>query len=412
MVVAKVYLLNHLQPGHRDEAVQRNAHAAHHAGRNGSEEGDERSHERSDDRNDRRRENRGNGSVPRNRHAAYGFTVRGVGAAAEERARNRTYAVAEKRSVQTGIFQKIAADDRRKILMVGNVFRKHHERNGRIRHGDRKQIRAERAVGPVIVVSFFERFHESEIGIPLHIFKLREIDYFQRVRIRGIADRREDRGHGIARKNTDNERNEFQHLLAVHRAGDYGEEGYKPADQRNVRIAHRSAQRVFQSAGSKIADRVTRKRQTDDSHGRAHHHGGHQFVQPVHARFFHHQRDDHVYKPRKACADNQSEIPHRHRNAARERRHHRSDERKRRAEEHRASEFREKQIHDRTYARAEQSGGLRHTVPHHGGHGDRRRKNREQLLQREYQRFSERRFVFHIVNEFHKVFLLYIKFPW
>ena len=124
--------------------------------------------------------------------------------------------------------------------MVGNVFRKHNERYGRIRHRDGYKVGSERTAFAEIVVAF-ERFHKREVGVPLHIFKLREIDYFQRVDFRRIADRREDRRYRIAGKNTDDKRNQFRHFLAVNRAGDYREQRNKSARQSNVRIANRAA---------------------------------------------------------------------------------------------------------------------------------------------------------------------------
>ena len=124
--------------------------------------------------------------------------------------------------------------------MIGDVFRKYNEGNGRIRHRDGYKVGSERTAFAEIVVAF-ERFRKREVGVPLHIFKLREIDYFQRVCFRRIADRREDRRYRIARKDTDDKRNQFRHFLAVYRAGDYREQRNKSAHQSNVRIANRAA---------------------------------------------------------------------------------------------------------------------------------------------------------------------------
>ena len=101
-VVAEVYLLYHFKTGYRDEAVERDAHAAHYAGRYGCEEGRERSDKGDYDCHYRGCEYRYYGSISGDSDASDRFAVSGVGATAEERARNRTYAVAEKSSVKPG----------------------------------------------------------------------------------------------------------------------------------------------------------------------------------------------------------------------------------------------------------------------------------------------------------------------
>lgn len=168
LVIAKVYFLNHLQAGYGDEAVQGDANAAHHAVGNGGKEGYERRHKRSHNRHNRRSEDGSNGSVAGDGHATYRFAVRGVGAAAEERARKRTDTVAEKSLVKTGIRKQILFDNRGKVLVIGDVFRKYHEGNGRIRHRDGYKVSSERTAFAEIVVAF-ERFRKREVGVPLHI---------------------------------------------------------------------------------------------------------------------------------------------------------------------------------------------------------------------------------------------------
>lgn len=99
------------------------------AGRNAGEEGDEGTEEGDDHREDGGGKNGPHRGVARNRHTAHRFAVRGVGAAAEESAHHRAYAVA--RSVlEAGVAQKIGADDGGKIFMVGDMFGKDDEGDG------------------------------------------------------------------------------------------------------------------------------------------------------------------------------------------------------------------------------------------------------------------------------------------
>ena len=82
-VVIQIDLLNHLKTANCDEAVKRDAHAAHDAGGNGSKEGGEGSNECNDDGKHCGADDGGNRGVAGDGHAGDGLTVGGVGSAAE-----------------------------------------------------------------------------------------------------------------------------------------------------------------------------------------------------------------------------------------------------------------------------------------------------------------------------------------
>ena len=84
-IVAQIHRLQHLQAADRDEAVQRDAHAAHDAGGDGVDEADEGVEEAQQDAVHTGQRDRADGGVARDGNAAHGFAVGGVGAAAEGR---------------------------------------------------------------------------------------------------------------------------------------------------------------------------------------------------------------------------------------------------------------------------------------------------------------------------------------
>ena len=111
--VAEVDLMQHLQAGDRDEAVQRDARAAHDALRNRVDQHDERREERKHHAAERRREDRNDRGVARDRDAGDRLAVRRVRAATEESADDRADAVAEQRTRKPGVAQEVGADDGR-----------------------------------------------------------------------------------------------------------------------------------------------------------------------------------------------------------------------------------------------------------------------------------------------------------
>ena len=107
LVLVQIYLLDHLQAGASDEAIQSDADAAHYTAGNGiqechegAEEGDQDAHHSSGGDGDHR-------SITGNGNAAHGLTVGGVGAAAEDSAGERANAVTQQSAVQTGLGQQV-----------------------------------------------------------------------------------------------------------------------------------------------------------------------------------------------------------------------------------------------------------------------------------------------------------------
>ena len=82
-VFIKIYALQHFQTGYGDKAVQRDADATHDAVWNGFQKAYKRSDKRNEDGEQSCCENSAHRCVLRNGHAAYGFTVGCVRAAAE-----------------------------------------------------------------------------------------------------------------------------------------------------------------------------------------------------------------------------------------------------------------------------------------------------------------------------------------
>ena len=95
LVLVQVYLLDHLQTGASDEAVQGGADTAHDTAGNGIQEGHEGSEEGDHDAHNSSGGDGNNGGVLGDSHAANGLTVGGVGAAAEESAGHGADAVAQ-----------------------------------------------------------------------------------------------------------------------------------------------------------------------------------------------------------------------------------------------------------------------------------------------------------------------------
>ena len=176
-VIAEVDVLDHFQTADRDEAVKRYAHTAHYAVRYGGEEGDERPEEGYYHCHDRGAGDRYDGGVAGYRDTADGFTVGGVGAAAEDRARYGADTVAEERAVEAGVFKQVGADDGGEILVIGYVFGEHDEGNGNVRYRDGCYVAAAE------VFEALERFDQGEVGNGEYLETLEgiEVDDFKRI---------------------------------------------------------------------------------------------------------------------------------------------------------------------------------------------------------------------------------------
>ena len=123
-------------------------------------------------------------------------------------------------------------------------------------------------------------------------------------------------------------------------------------------------------AAGQIADGVAGQRKTDDGHGGADDHGGHELVNPLHAAELDESGKDHIDQSGAAGADDQTHITGFQRNGAGKGGGHGAQEREGAAEEHGGAELGEEQVGQRAHAGAEKGGGLRHAVADDGGHGD------------------------------------------
>ena len=393
-VVAEVNGLKHLETGYRDEAVKGYAYAAHYAGRNGCEEGGERSHESGEDGEDGGSEYGNDGSVAGNSYAAYGFTVSGVGAAAEESACDGADAVAEKSSVKTGIFKKVLTDDGGKILVVCDMFRKYDECNGNVGNGDGADI------GSVDIGKSFESGDESEVGKPLHIFEEVKIDNAESVAFSGDADDGEDSGNDIAAEDTEHERYHFCHFLSVNGEEHNGEESNETADKCNV---NGSGGNIVNGVAAflEIADGVAGKRKSDDGNGRSDNYCGHEFCDPLDAAEFNYDGNDNVNETCEESAEKKSGIACCRGNRAGKSGAHGAEESKGASEEDGAVEFGEAKVNECADACSEEGCGLGHSVADDGGNGNGGCEDGEELLECKDEYLPELGLVFYAVNEVH-----------
>ena len=421
LILAEVNATYHLEAGHCDKAVERDAHAAHYAGGNGinecnegRKEGDENSSNRCEDDGD-------DGCVPCDSNAGNGLTVGGVGASAEECAAHRAYAVAEKGSREAGIGKKVALDDRGDVLMVGDVLCEYYECNGNVCNRDSAEI-----LGSELIEAA-ERGKEGELGnckegreadaILPKICEVAEIDELKRGVLGSNAYNGEDKGCGVACKDTENEGDELCHLLTVCRAKDNGKEGYKTAKNSDKRICKRNEVCGFAYNDAvlhnllkyrfgdvtllKIADSVACKRKTDDSDRRADNYGRHKLVDPIGADELNDKCDDHVNETCENRTCDKAEVSDRGACRACKCRRHRGQECKGGAEEYRASELGKEEIDKGTYACTEECRRRRHAVADDDRNNESRSHNCKKLLNSEDDGLGDARSVADLIDHFH-----------
>ena len=160
-VVGKVNVFEHLETAYRDETVHRDASAAHYAFGKHVDKGYKRRYERYEHAHYGSREYRVGRSVFGKRDAAYRFAVSGVRATAEERSDSRTYAVAQKSVVKTGVFEKVFFYDIRKVFVIRYVLSEFYDRDGYEENRKVSDCRAVELGGRAL----FNRFDKRELGI-------------------------------------------------------------------------------------------------------------------------------------------------------------------------------------------------------------------------------------------------------
>lgn len=116
-VVSEIDSLQHLQTADSDEAVQRDARAAHDAFWYRIDDRYERGEEREDHASDSGCHDRYRRGVSRDRDASDRFAVRGVRETAEEASDDGADAVSEERPVEARVLDEVAADDVAEVLM-------------------------------------------------------------------------------------------------------------------------------------------------------------------------------------------------------------------------------------------------------------------------------------------------------
>ena len=400
-VVIKIHVLEHPETGNSDEAIESYADAAHDAGRNGIDKGYEGSKEAQNDAADGSGGDGDEGSIAGDGYAAYGLTIGGVGAAAEESTDHGADAIAKKGAGKTGLFaNEVAVDDGREVLMVSDMLCKYNECNGHIKHCD---------IAKSGEINAFTDVQEGEIRNMDPAADRTEIKSFQSVEgedlevgVAGsIADKGEDKGCCIACEDTDDEGDEPCHLFAVYGAGDNGAKSDKTAKDGNEVILA-----GYRGLGQ-IANSVACKAQTDDGNGGSDDDGRHELVDPLGAAELNDSCDDDIDKTRQHSADEDAEVAEYGGGI------HGAQERKGAAQEDGALALGEELVAQSTEAGAHKSCCDVHVEVDLTVAVDENRYNEgrchdgEHLLQCKDQHLTKLRAIFDIVDKFHENSLLF-----
>ena len=414
LTLTQIHLLRHLQTADSDETVECHADTAHDAVGDGGQEGDEGAEEGDDEAHHSSAGDGDDRGVTGDGNAAHRLAVGGIGAAAEDSTGHGANAVAQEGTVQTGLFQQVAADDGGEVLVVGNVLSEDHEGN---RHISNSQGGDEAAVD---LLDAFHSLQEGEVGDCEDIQTLEngEVDDLQGHIVGIDADDGEDRSGAIANQDAQDKGDELHHLLAVDREDHNSEEGDKAAEQSDIGAAagdHGSlvndltviddlSDRLHHNlALGQVADGVAGKRKADNSNSGSYDRSRHQLIDPLDANQLDHNGNYHVNKTGKHCANDQTSVTGGRRNSTAESCEHRTQESKRRTQINGAFELGKELIDQCTDTCTEESSGLAHAVTDNGGNRNGCRQNCQHLLERENQQLWEFRLVLDAVDEFHEL---------
>jgi len=402
-VFIEIHLLDHLQAGNSDKAVERDTDTTHDAAGNGIQERHEGAKEGDGQTHDGSGSDGDDGCVAGDSHAANGLTISGIGAAAEDSAGHGADTIAQQGAVQTGILQQILTNDGRQVFMVSKMLGKHHEGHGNVCHGHGSNI---------IAVELLHALHggkEGELGHRknLHVLKESEVDHLQCIVAGNIADDGENGSYSIAGENTNDKGNEFDHLLAVGGNQNHHKQSNHGADQRHPDTGihnkvGRNAECCFRAVRENIVDGGTGQRKANECNGGTDDGGGHDLVDPLNAGKLNGHSNSHVHKACKSSTDNQTRIAQRHGHAAGESCQHGADKGKGRAQKHGAAEFGEELVNNGADARTKEGCRCGHIIAHNGGNGDGSRQNGQKLLDGEYDELSEFGFVLNAVDQIHE----------
>ena len=417
-VVFEVDLLDHLETGNRDEAVEGNANAAHDASGDGVKESNEGRYEGNHHCEDRGGGDGCYGSVSGDGDTTDGFTVGGVGATAEESAYNGADTVTEEGAVQTGIFEKVFFDNGGEVLVVCDMFSEYDESNGNVSNGNGSEV------APFEILEAVSRLEESEVGnceeglecdtVGNEAGEGSEVDDLECVNACDITDNGEYETNGITCENTDDEGDELGHFLTVGGAENDNDEGNHCADERNPSVGghNECAIAVLGTVREYVLDSGGSEGKTDKSNGGTDNDGGHELIDPSNANESDNDSDNDVNETAEQSADEESEISETeaHGRSACECCGHGTDECEGRAEEYGAAEFGADLVNESTDTRAEECCGSRHTVTDDSGNGDGCSDDCEKLLECKDKHLTEARSVMNVIDKiFSHFFLLFFR---
>ena len=397
LVVAKIKILKHLQTGNGDEAVKCQADAAHDAGRDGTQERHGRAEEGKTDAHEGGRRDRGDRGILGDGHAADRLTVGGVRANAEDGTGDRADAVTEQGLIKTGILDQVTVDDRRKVLMVGNMLGKDDERHRQEGKDDLGDGAGTAALQEETVTDLAEGTEDENLGIVEERLKADELPILHKVLDEGrpvndleivdITEDTDDRKEGsgkVAHADTEDEGDHTGHLPALlGRADDNGHEGHKAAEKCREVVAVDLVTRECVLDGDNVTHRRAGQRKTDERDRRPDDDGGHQLRDPARTGI---PDDDRQYDVHKACHGRaEDDAAGTVGNGCDQR----GDKCEGAAEKYRALKSRKELVNKGTDAGTEDRRRDLGRKPDDGRYCDRRRQNGQQLLKREDEHSSE-----------------------
>ena len=389
-VIPKINRLQHFEAADRNESIESNAHAAGNAGRHGIDKRDKWAKESKQDAVNRCDEHGRNGSVTGDGHTAHALTVGGIGAAAEESADDRADAVANQRTVQTGLRNQVAVDDGTEVFVVRDMLSQRNKSNRRKQHEEVEQ--ATDAVKFGCALACNTRKDELRYCKQLHVLKCRKVDDLKRSDPGRVADKRQNKANAVSRHDTYNERDHAQSITAPHRSPNRNEESENAERYGNEAVSCRAA--------LQIADCAPAKRETDQGDRRANDNRRKQTVNPRASRSTDDCRDHHIDETGKQRSEEDAQIA---KGSGADQRRNKSE---RASEEDRAHLFRYKEIEQRAETRAAKRCRLTHISGTAAGihqHGNQkcRRHDRQHLLESVHQVLLNRRSFIDIVHELH-----------
>ncbi len=398
-VVIQIHRLQHLEAADRDEAVQRDANAAHDAAGDGVYEAYKRIEEGQDDAVHGRDGDGGDAGIAGNGDAADALAVGGVRAAAEEGTDDGADAVADQGFVQAGVGDQVMLDDGGEVLVVRDMFSQSDERHGGEEHEEADDVSdSADLVGGFGISAEHAQESEARHFEELHVVEGGQVDQLHGFVAGAAADQGEDQGDRVRAENADDEGNHPDALVALG-AGVYGD------DERDH--AHQDGDQVIAAGGGvvQVVDRAAAEGKTDQRNGGADDDRRQQFVDPLGTSHLDDQGNDDVYQAGKQSAQEDAQEAESYGAGQR------ADEREGAAQEDGTLlAGRDEEIEQRAEARAAQRGRLAH-IGSGAVHQDRDQQGRshdgQQLLECVQQVLFDWRILINVVDKLHKICLPY-----